>query len=215
MPYYWGVDSAAQVTLELLSCVRTNYGEPQFWGRYLTTVAGASEGLTKAEGSRLHGEGIRILPIYNAFRQATGTSGGRIDAQNAIYHAMRLGIPKDKVIFANVERFFTVDEGWIRGWVERFYPSGYRPGFYHDPTRGSFASAFCEAASKAGMVLTQSILWSAEPEFGAGRRKDAPEFKPKGVPCGGNLYAWQYGRDAKACPIDTNLIDSRLYAHLW
>lgn len=212
----WGVDSAARVTEDIYQCVLSNYGKPDFWGRYLTTVPGASDGLTKEEAQFLRQNGVRILPIYNDFRSATTYRNGEIQATNAIFHARRLNIPTGAIIFANIENFFTVDEAWLRGWVDTFYPSGYRPGFYHDPEEGEFPQAFCEAARANERVFSQTILWTRKPEIGITTRQNMPRtFQPQKLPCPANIWAWQYGRDAPNCPIDTNLIDSRLYEYLW
>lgn len=211
----WGVDSAAKATEELYRCVTLNFGIPDVWGRYLNTIENVSEGLTKEEISFLKGKGVKILPIYNNFREAVGRQAGRVSAQNAIFNAQRLGIPKDVFIFANVERFFDVDANWIIGWAEMFYESSYRPGIYHDPTEGPFSQAFCEALETSKVVKEQIVLWSAEPEVGATKKADFPAFKPTTPQCGGNVWAWQYGRDAKACPVDTILVQKRLYGHLY
>ena len=211
----WGVDSASPVNEQLLHCVRTNYGHPRFWGRYIKTVPGAAEGLSKREIAFLRQHGIKILPIYSNFREATGYRHGQITAQNAIFNAKLLRIPRNVVIFANVERFFDVDEAWIRGWVNKFYTSDYKPGLYHDPTKGGFSASFCKAAAGDEKVRIQSVLWSAEPEPGVTKKKDAPAYKPVSPPCSANVWAWQYGRDSTVCPIDTNLISPRLVPFLW
>jgi hypothetical protein len=211
----WGVDSAEKVTKRLYDCTLQHFGKPEYWGRYLTTVPNASDGLTKEEILLLHNSGTRVLPIYNNFRDATGYQAGKIIAQNAVFHAKRLGFPKGKVLFANVERFFKVDEAWIRGYVDAMYPSGYKPGFYHDPVKGTFTGAYCAAAKTNDKVSVQSILWSAEPEYGATKKRDAPAYQPAKVSCPGNVWGWQYGRDAAQCPIDTNLIEQRLFEMLW
>jgi hypothetical protein len=212
---YWGVDSASAVTQELFECVRRNYGIPKFWGRYLKTVPNRADGLTANEINFLHQKGIRILPIYSDFRRSVGYARGQIIARNAIFHAERLKFPKDTVLFANVEHHFEVGEGWIRGWVDTFYPSGYRPGFYHDPVKGGFSAAFCAAVSNSERVKEQAILWSAEPEPGVSNEGDAPAFNPAKPPCPANVWGWQYGRDATDCPIDTNLITDQMYRLLW
>ncbi|WP_096199138.1 glycoside hydrolase domain-containing protein [Bacillus sp. FJAT-45350] len=212
----WGVDSAAAVSEDLYNCVIENFGKPEYWGRYLTTVPNVSDGITSDEVARLRGNGIRILPIYNVFREAVGYRQGKITANNSVFQARRLGIPTGSVIFANVEHFFNVDEGWIRGWVDAFYPSGYLPGFYHDPVQGNFSSAFCEAVENNEQVRIQSILWSAEPEPGTTSKQNRPRrFAPASVQCEANVWGWQYGRDAEQCPIDTNLITQQMYDVLW
>lgn len=211
----WGVDSAAPVNECLLNCVLSNYGKPEYWGRYIKTVPGAADGLTRGEIAFLRQQGIKIMPIYSDFREAVGYNPGQVVARNAIYHAKLLGIPRNAVVFANVERFFNVDEAWIRGWVNIFYASDYKPGFYHDPERGGFSTAYCKAASADEKVPLHSILWSAEPEPGVSKKGDAPRFQPASPPCKANVWAWQYGRDSETCPIDTNMISPLLVRHLW
>lgn len=215
MPYFWGVDSAATVTKELYDCVLKNFGKPAFWGRYLSTVPGAAEGLVRSEIELLHNSGTKVLPIYSTFREATGYREGRIIARNSIYQANRLGLPKGKIIFANVEKFFRVDEAWIRGFIDAMYPSGYKPGFYHDPINGEFSQAYCLAVKNDSKTANQSVLWSAQPEPGVTKSANAPKYKPAQPPCKGNAWGWQYGRDSPVCPIDTNRIDRRLHDLLW
>lgn len=213
--YIWGVDSAATVNDELYSCVKSNFGTPRYWGRYLTEVPNVSEGLTKREIAFIQSKGMKLLPIYNVFSEALGYSKGQVAARNAVFHSRRLGIPNNVAIFANVERFFEVDEAWIRGWVEALYPTGYRPGIYHDPTEGPFAVEYCKAVAGNNQVAVQTILWSAEPEPGPTKDRNAPAFKPAKPNCQGNAWLWQYGRDATECPIDTNLADSRVLQYLY
>lgn len=215
--YHWGVDSSQTVTSDLYNCVLNNYGKPEYWGRYLTKVEGASEGLTKEEIQFLHTNGIKVLPIYNDFRRAVGEAQGKVVAMNAAYHAKRLGIRKGTPIFANVERFFDVDPAWIKGYVDYLYNTDYKPGMYYDPSEGNFATAYCEAANADKRVADQVILWSAEPDLGVTNAKDAPPFNPTMPECesNSNVWAWQYGRDSETCPIDTNLIENRLLEMLY
>lgn len=215
MPYVWGVDSAATVTKDLYQCVLNNFGKPEYWGRYLTRVEGAANGLTRTEIELLHNSGTKILPIYSAFSAAIGTRQGRIVAQNAVFHAKRLGIPKGTPLFANVENFFEVDADWINSYVNTLYNTDYKPGFYHDPDKGGFSVAYCQATASNEKVANQAILWSAEPEAGISKRQEAPAYSPHKPSCKANVWGWQYGRDASACPIDTNLVDQRLYRMLW
>ncbi len=152
MPTFWGVDSAQEVTQDLLDCVKGNLGKPAFWGRYLVKVSGSSEGLTPSELNRLKQNGIKLLPIYNNFTESVGYSRGTIDAQNAIYHGRRLGLAEGVPIFANIERFFDVDAEWIRGWFDTLYKSPYLPGFYFDSKKGNFMEAYCRSVSKEALI---------------------------------------------------------------
>ena len=209
--FFWGVDSAVAVDEEILRCVQNNFGAPDFWGRYLSTVPNASEGLTKVELQYLRSKGIKVVPIFNNFKSSVGGQAGNVAARNAIYNANRLGIRKGTVLFANVERFFEVDANWLIGWVETFYSSPYLPGFYHDPIVGDFNQAYCQAVAKDERVKNQVILWSAKPEKGVTSKRSQPKFNPRKPNCPATVWGWQYGRNAKVCPIDTNLADSRLF----
>lgn len=211
---YWGVDSSTAVTKDLYKCVQNNFGRPLYWGRYLTTDPGASQGLTRDEIQLLGNSGTKILPIYNNFTSSTGYRAGLTTAIDAISSARRLGIPKGVPIFAKVERFFEVDSAWIRGWYEGMLPRGYLAGYYNDPTEGNFNKAYCAAVKENEKVAVDTILWSAEPETGPTKARNIPAFKPKSPVCKANVGIWQYGRDAAACPINTNLANRLLYEKL-
>ncbi|MFC4320382.1 glycoside hydrolase domain-containing protein [Litchfieldia salsa] len=213
--YLWGVDSVATVTEEFYSCVKSNYGTPKYWGRYLTEVPNVSEGLTRKEITFIHNKGMKVLPIYNVLTEAIGYANGQLSARNAVYNARRLGIPDHIALFADIEGFLNVDEAWIRGWVESLYPTGYRPGIYHDPVEGDFARSYCEAVSKNKQIAIQSILWCTDPHLGVSKEKNAPKYKPTSPKCKSNVWVWQYGRDAPDCPVDTNLIDQRGFNYLY
>ncbi|MBB5174255.1 glycoside hydrolase domain-containing protein [Texcoconibacillus texcoconensis] len=211
---FWGVDSAAKVDEQLFNCVKSQFGSPKFWGRYLNTIEGVSVGLTKEERSFLHTRGVKVMPIYNNFQASVGLREGKVAARNAIFNAQRIGIAEGTFIFANVERFFEVDADWLVGWVETFYNSEYRPGFYNDPVEGGFSDAYCQAIEQNEQVRIQSVLWSAEPEPGVSGANNYPNFAPESPPCEANVWAWQYGRDADECPIDTVLLQDRLFDNL-
>lgn len=211
----WGVDSAARVTDDLYNCVINNFGKPLYWGRYLSPVQNVADGLTEGEIGFIRQKGVRILPIYNDFNRATGYRNGRVAASNAIFHAQRLGFPKGNFLFANTEKDFIIDEAWIRGWVDAMYPSGYKPGIYAAPSLTSFNEAYCTAASNNEEVSKQLVIWSQEPTPGPTTKDDAPAYQPIAPPCLANVWGWQYGENAEECPIDTNLIEPRLYENLW
>lgn len=212
---YWGVDSAQKVDETLLDCVVDNFGYPDFWGRYLTTVPNVTEGLTKEEITFIKDNGIRLMPIYNNFQTALGYSSGRVVARNAIFNAQRLGISNGVFIFANLENFFRIDAQWLMGWADVFKESDFRPGYYHDPVEGDFNAAFCKAREDNENVRDQTVLWSAEPEPGVTSKENIPAFNPAAPDCEGYVWAWQYGRDATKCPIDTVLMQRQLFNSLY
>jgi hypothetical protein len=215
LPNYWGVDSAEAVTKDLYDCVLRNFGKPSYWGRYLSANPQKVAELSVQEVQLLHRNGTKVLPIFSNFSRAVGYRDGRVIAQNTIFQARRKGIPKGKIVFANLEKHHDIDEAWIRGFVDGIFPSGYRAGLYHDPITGDFGEAYCEAVRNDSKVATQLVLWSAEPAPGVTKARNAPNFRPRKPPCQGNVWGWQYGRDSTVCPIDTNLVNSRLYELLW
>lgn len=215
LPYYWGVDSAVKVTKEIYDCVLKNFGKPRYWGRYLARKLGKVDGLSLEEVELLHNSGTKVLPIYSNFSSAEGYRNGTVIAQNMIFHARRLKIPNGKILIANIEHYFPVDKDWIQGFVDSMYQSGYKGGFYHDPVKGVFHQAYCEAVQEDEKVAIQTVLWSAEPEIGVTKARQAPNFNPRKVSCKGNTWGWQYGRDSDVCPIDTNLINQSFFDLLW
>jgi hypothetical protein len=212
---YWGVDPAAKVTKELYDCVLKNFGKPLYWGRYLTTVPNKADGLSRDEIQLLKNSGTKVLPIYTNFTKATSERDGRTIARNMIFSGKRLGIPKEKILFANIERFFEVDAAWIKGYVDVMYNSDYKSGIYFDPITPTFNKAYCEAVAIDSKIATHLVLWSARPETGVSKARNAPRFSPSKPPCKANVWGWQYGRDAEECPIDTNLITAKLFEMLW
>jgi len=213
--YEWGVDSAENVTKDLFQCVIRNFGFPRFWGRYLVRVPGISEGLTIDEISFIRSKGVKLLPIYNSFQEAKGYWKGSAAANNAVFYARELGIPKGIPLFANVEQFFQIDDEWIQGWTEAIVTSDYKSGIYNDPMTGNFNQAFCNAAKENVNVKIQNILWSAQPELEPGGPQNLPNYNPMAPDCGGNVWVWQYSRKVTQCPIDTNLAYRSLVNILW
>ncbi len=210
----WGVDSANPVNEELYDCVRNKFGLPKYWGRHLTKHHDGSSGLTKEELSFIRGKGIKVLPIFTVISDTLGYEAGRVSARNAVFHARRLGIPKNTAIFANIEPLFQVDAQWIIGWVETLLPSGYRSGFYQYPVKGEFSQAYCQAVKENNDVAANAILWSAEPDSGTTSERKAPRYNPITPNCKANVWVWQYGRNAKNCGINTNLADDRVLSPL-
>ncbi|WP_100374026.1 glycoside hydrolase domain-containing protein [Bacillus sp. FJAT-45037] len=210
----WGVDSAAAVTEDLYACVTSNYGQPDFWGRYLTTIENVSDGLTREEIGYIRNQGMKIMPIYNNFSEAIGDRAGHVAARNAIFQARRLGIGEGSFIFANIENFFPVDAAWITAWAGAFLNSPFRPGYYGDPVEGDFNAAYCAAAESSETVRQQAVIFSAEPEPGTSPKNRIPRYNPARPDCEANVWAWQYGRDSETCPIDTVLMETKLYESL-
>ncbi|ULT56623.1 DUF1906 domain-containing protein [Neobacillus drentensis] len=211
----WGVDTASRVDQAFLQCVKDNYGAPAVFGRYLETKGDVSIGLSKEEVNFLHQQGIKILPIFNHFKEAVGYQNGVAEAKEAIAYAQKIGIPKGVAIFADIEPTYPVDEAFIRGWVETLNSSPYKPGIYGVFTPDSqLSAAYQVAVSKNKNLQTQTILWSSNPDPGVTKKNKAPAFQP-GAPKNMKISIWQYGIDGKTCNIDTNLTQSTVLDQLW
>jgi hypothetical protein len=213
--FLWGLDTASPVDPAFIQCVAENYGKPAVFGRYLETKEGVSSGLTVDEAAFLHNQGIKIIPIFNHFTDATTYEQGLTEAEEAIAYAENLGIPQGIAIFADIEPGYPVDEAFIRGWVDTLLDSPYHPGIY-----GVFRSdsdvttAYQAAAANSQTVADETIIWSSNPEPGITTQADAPAFEPD-APENIIISIWQYGIDGQTCNIDTNLIKTDILDYLW
>lgn len=213
--FVWGVDSASPLNQAFLQCVKDNYGNPVAFGRYLETKEGVSSGLTPEEVALLHQQGIKIIPIYNHFTNATTYENGVAEAKAAIAYAQEIGIPEGVAIFADIEPTYPVDEAFIRGWVEAFLESTYKPGIYGVFTADSTLTASYQAAVTNNQeVGNNTIIWSSNPDPGVTPQAEAPAFQP-GAPENIPVTIWQYGIDGETCNIDTNLINSNFLDYFW
>lgn len=211
----WGVDSASLTTNGLLSCVQDNFGSPKIWGRYLGDKEGVSAGITPAEVELLQSNGVEILVIWNRFNDATGLENGQNEARAAIRLARELGIPEGVAIFADIEPNYPVDSEFIKGWFNVMEASEYRPGIYGIfEARRPLTQAFEQAAADNSAILENTYIWTASPSVGITAENRAPEYKPE-APENALLAGWQYGIDAEACNIDTNLFNSEIMDVLW
>ena len=211
----WGVDSASLTTDELLACVRENFGDPEVWGRYLGTNEGVSYGLTEDEIDLLHSNDIQILVIWNHFTDGTGYENGENEAMAALETARDLGIPEGVALFANVEPIYPIDSAFIQAWHDVMSESEYNSGIYgiFDPSEELYV-AFEEAVGEDPSILDEMYVWTAAPNEGITTEANAPEYNPE-FPADALLGGWQYGIDAEACNIDTNLFDGQVLDVLW
>ncbi|MCA1056992.1 DUF1906 domain-containing protein [Rossellomorea aquimaris] len=211
----WGIDSASETTEDLYACVRENFGDPEVFGRYLITRDGVSRGLTAEQVDLIQSKGDYILPIYNNFSDATGFENGVNQANAAIKGANDLGVPEGVALFADIEPTYPVDSEFIRGWFETMASSKYESGIYgiFDPDRALY-KAYNQAAERNGNLLKENYIWTASPNVGITTQAEAPDFAPE-APDNSLALGWQYGIDAEACNIDTNLFDGDLLEVLW
>lgn len=211
----WGVDTASEIDQAFMQCVVDNYGKPVVFGRYLETKEGVSSGLTEEEVALLHEQGVKIIPIYNHFINATTYESGVAEANMAIAFAQKIGIPDGIAIFADIEPNYPVDEGFIRGWVDTMLGSAYKPGIYGVFTNESTLNAAYQASlANNENVQSQTIIWSSNPDPGVTPQANAPQYQP-GAPENVNVSIWQYGIKGETCNIDTNLVQSKIIQHLW
>lgn len=212
---YWGVDSASYTTEELYACVNENFGKPTVWGRYLGTIEGVSSGLTKEEVEYLHSNGVKILLINNQFNNATGYDNGVEQANIGISLAGELNVPEGVAIFADIEPSYPVDSAFIQGWFDTMMNSPYEPGIYGVLSPDSaLVESYQASINENQEIQNKVILWTAYPHVDVTTQANAPENAAE-APEGSHVYGWQYGIDAAACNIDTNLFKGSLFDFLW
>lgn len=212
----WGVDSASLTDQEMLDCVYDNFGEPQVWGRYLGDKEGVSYGLTAEEVDLLHSNDIQILVIWNHFTNGTGYEKGHQEATEAIELAEEFGIPEGVAIFANVEPEYPIDSAFIQGWYDALADSIYEVGIYgiFDPEEELYV-AYEAAMEENEDIRDNMYVWTASPYEGITTEENAPESFEPDAPEGALAKGWQYGIEADACNIDTNLFKSDILDVLW
>jgi len=215
----WGVDSCKAFTgdpsgSELFSSISSSLGQPDFWGRYLTSTV--CPGLSWPEiylAAKAH---MGILPIYNDYNcsSVSGYDTGMGYAQVATGVAAHDGVPQGRVIAIDIEPpgeacpgAVSVDSGFIRGWYDGVRGAGYVALFYGNGTGGSeFGSAWCQAQSEVPALSTTAFIWSFEPSLVAGSwsKSNAPVWQPYQTGCPDYVAAWQYqiGGNAPNSDID-------------
>lgn len=211
----WGIDTASKITDSFLQCVKDNYGKPAFAGRYLETKPGYSYGLTKEEIAFLHKHEVKVLTIYNQFHNAEGYEHGKAEANQAIKLANQLGIPAGVAIFADVEPTYSINDGFLKGWILTINHSKYQAGIYgvFRPYT-SLTNAYQALINKNITLHNKVVLWSSSTAQGVTKKGNAPDFNPSS-PNEMNIAIWQYGLEGKQCNIDTNLINSSTLKALW
>jgi hypothetical protein len=211
----WGIDTASPVTEELNVCVRDNFGDPTILGRYLGDKEGVSTGLTEEEADLIKSNNDKILLIHNRFDDAAGFDKGVKEAEEAIGLAQEIGAPEGTALFADIEPTYSVNADFIIGWYETVSSSSYVPGIY-----GIFegdqalAAAFSGAVNQDRAIQDDTYLWTASPNVGITAEENAPDYNPE-APEGSKIIGWQYGIDAQACNIDTNLFSNEYQDVLW
>ncbi|TLS51324.1 DUF1906 domain-containing protein [Paenibacillus antri] len=214
----WGIDTASLVDDGLYACVRDSFGEPAFVGRYLETKEGVSYGIAPEEVKLLHGQGIKILPIYNHFTDATAYDRGVAEAEQAIEMAGELGIPEGVAIFADVEPTYPVDAEFIRGWTETMLDSPYVPGMYAvfvEASESKALSSYLAFAWQHQALASQLAVWTSDVDVGVTTKANAPTAYEPEAEAVTTVDIWQYGIDAETCNIDTNLMRSDFLKYLW
>jgi hypothetical protein len=202
----WGVDSCkaftGDPTGEVLPGVQRTLGNPDFWGRYLTSTV--CPGLSWPEIYMAAKMRMGILPIYNDYdcSAVSGYDTGMGYAQVATAVAAHDTEPKGHVIAIDIEPpgaacpgAANVDSGFIRGWYDGVTAAGYVPVFYGNGTAGSeFGAAWCQAQSEQAAISWNAYLWSFEPSLDSGgwSKGNPPVWQPYETGCPDHMAAWQY-----------------------
>jgi len=214
----WGIDTASIVDETFYACVKKHFGAPAFVGRYLVTKEGVSYGITQEEARFLHGQGAKIVPIYNHFTNATTYERGAAEAKEAIRMAEEAGIPEGVAIFADIEPDYPVDADFLRGWTETMLQSPYVPGVYAVFVKASESEALSSYLSFAWHhpePASRLAVWTSDVDVGVTTKAKAPDKYEPEAEAVTAVDIWQYGIDAETCNIDTNLMRAEAMKLLW
>lgn len=221
----WGVDTVDSVDLTFLNSITNTYGKPDFIGRYLDNEPGFVSGLSSAEVSLFHNQGIKIQLVVSDYTQNdTGSGNGTSEANKAISLAKALGVPTGVAIFGDIENGSPVDAAWITAWFNTISAAGYIPGYYENPNPGSsqFANAFCQAISNNDAIRHNSDLYSDEPQNKNGRtsKANAPAWGVGvgDLSCNGMSIPaqfWQYGLAGGGSGPNVDTDESFAPADMW
>ena len=219
----WGVDSGGQITQDVYDQVTRNLGgTPDFWGRYIGT--GYQKNMTRGEVNFARDHHLAILPIWFNFCEAQNTHAwGEDQAHQAIAAAHDIGMPAGPAIFIDLEAIGSRScpepphlTELIKGWVDGFQGSGYKPGFYgHTAPGDPWGPDYCAAVNQDPAV-GDSFEWSYYPSLsGTSPRfnKPGPPFAPTPPPCRSHTVAWQYHLQYSTAPVD--LDEATQDAPLW
>jgi len=204
----WGVDSCKLFTdwaggrdgQSLM--VHRALGDPDFWGRYLTSSPWCP-GLNTIEIAAAASWHMGILPIYSNYdcSAVSGYATGQGYAAAASANAVDLGIPQGVGIAVDVEPpgpacpgAANVDGQFIEGWFDGITSAGFVPIYYGNGTNGSnFSSAWCAGVGERPEIAANAFLWSFEPSLIANRtRVAAPAYAAYQPACAARVAAWQY-----------------------
>ncbi|WEG10921.1 DUF1906 domain-containing protein [Pullulanibacillus sp. KACC 23026] len=211
----WGIDTTSKINSSFYQCVSSNYGDPDFVGRYMTTKSGVYSGLSKSEVTYLHDKKIKILPIYNQFTNAKGSKQGTDVAQKAINRAKDLGIPKGTVIAADIEKGDPINSAFIISWTKTMEDAGYKAGLYGNLPNSPLKTAYTDAENQSKAVKNDLILWSNQPSGDTTTKSKAPTSFKADSPNQSQTFVWQYGLEGKKCNVDTDLMKGNLLNNLW
>jgi hypothetical protein len=203
--YCWGVDSSELVTSAFLTQIKTAYGNPDFFGQYLTISPGNGSILASSAFPVLHTNGTGVQLIAGAITAeevtltgAAGTTDGATVADDAATAATNLNIPANNTlaIFADLESSFHPSSSWIQGFADEMVKDRFIPGFYESPDPSNyFAAPYCAVATDT--AVGNAILWSQNvSQNDPTPETQAPAFGPEQLSCSPTIPthtdAWQY-----------------------
>ena len=163
---YFGVDSKIQSddllqnNIDMFEWILRNKIHPNFYGRYITGL----DALTKEEISFLHSKGCKICPIYSVSCKKEREIEGIKIAEGIEGIVFDLGIPKQTVIFLEIEDGEDITTDFMRGFVTAMIKFGYTPGFKtNTDARYGFDRAFSRGLQTDGDAFSKCLIWAVAP----------------------------------------------------
>ena len=161
---YFGVDCASPFPpiAAQISAVVGAY--PSVVGRYLLDIPGISTSLSPSEAISIHGQGSKILPIFNGANESTPWTyvQGQQHGLEARTLAKALGVPAGTFIPVDIESSFPVTDEYLAGYIDSMPVEHYIGGAYLPVTSNLHYNAWVEARR---LTTSPAYLYTSTPEY--------------------------------------------------
>lgn len=205
---FWGVDSKVpsnrmlQNNLSLFEWAKRNKTHPVFWVRNIS----GNDCLTKEEVDFLNKKACRIVSLYvDDDHNVKGTEEqGQLAAEKAAKYASDLGIPKETVVFLEIEDTETATTEYLKGYAAGIMNLGYTPGL--KANTDSLYRFDCEYSRGLQMyrdVFESCLIWATAPNVKEYNKITTTHlihpdcwkpFAPSGI-SRRDIAMWQYGKE--------------------
>lgn len=205
---FFGVDSKVpanrvlQNNLTLFEWARRNKTYPAFWARNIS----GKDCLTKDEIDFLYDKACKVAAVYcNDDRDSKDTEErGRLAAEKAAKCASDLGIPKETVVFLEIEDAERATTEYLKGYAAGLMNLGYTPGLKaNTDSLYQFDCEFSRGLQMYRDVFKFCLIWATAPNVKEYSQITTTHlihpdcwkpFAPSGTKRS-DIALWQYGKE--------------------